>query len=219
VGSSSRPAVRPVQEDQQAARPRIAPGGSSTFKARRDPSRRVDPQRRSEERATPSFRRLRPPRLGHLEEVPVGEINKLGGDAERAAGGGSWRYPAAPSVIDYPGRWSPGHAGFPCRQRGPRAVPCRRGGPKDSPQAVGERSTVVEAAGRSGGAPESVGTKRAAPKQGSSDRPVKRSRVSLQAVSPCPWSHRHRSFFSFAPQPHLFFSADAPTLASLASRP
>jgi hypothetical protein len=41
----------------------------------------------------------------------------------------------------------------------------------------GERSATVKAAGQSGAAPESVGTKRAAPEQGSSGRPVKKSRV------------------------------------------
>jgi hypothetical protein len=83
----------------------------------------------------------------------------------------------APSVIDYPGRRSPKRSSFPRRRRGPRAILCHGGGRKDIPRAAGEQSAAVEAVGRSDGALVSVGTKRAAPEQGSSDRPVKRSRV------------------------------------------
>jgi hypothetical protein len=43
AGSSSRSADRPAQGDQQAARPRMAPGGSGASEARRDPPRRADP--------------------------------------------------------------------------------------------------------------------------------------------------------------------------------
>jgi hypothetical protein len=48
---------------------------------------------------------------------------------------------------------------------------------RTAPEQPGERSAVIEAAGRSEAAPESVGTKRATPEQGSSARPVKKSRV------------------------------------------
>jgi hypothetical protein len=53
VGSSSRSAARPVREDQQAAHPRMAPGGSSASESRQDPPRQADLPRRTEERATP----------------------------------------------------------------------------------------------------------------------------------------------------------------------
>jgi hypothetical protein len=53
AASSSRSATYPVREDQQAARPRMAPSGFSASEARRDLPRGADPPRRSEERATP----------------------------------------------------------------------------------------------------------------------------------------------------------------------
>jgi hypothetical protein len=54
VGLSSRLAARPVRGEQQVGHPRTAPGGSGTPEARRDPPRRDDLQRRSEEWAAPS---------------------------------------------------------------------------------------------------------------------------------------------------------------------
>jgi hypothetical protein len=54
VGSSSRSTARPVREDQRATRSHMAPHGSGASDARRDPPRRVDPPRRSEERGPKS---------------------------------------------------------------------------------------------------------------------------------------------------------------------
>jgi hypothetical protein len=46
-----------------------------------------------------------------------------------------------------------------------------------APEQPGERSTAIEVASRSGVAPELVGSKHTTPEQGSSGRPVKKSRV------------------------------------------
>jgi hypothetical protein len=48
---------------------------------------------------------------------------------------------------------------------------------RTAPEQSGECSAAIMATDRSGAAPELVGTKREAPEQGSSGRPVKKSRV------------------------------------------
>jgi hypothetical protein len=67
----------------------------------------------------------------------MGEIDKLGVDAERAAGGRFWHDPTTPSVFDYSGRQSPGCTSFPRHRQGPRADLCHGKGRKDSPRAAG----------------------------------------------------------------------------------
>jgi hypothetical protein len=107
----------------------------------------------------------------------MGEINRLGIDTERDAGGRFRRHPATPSVIDYPGRRGPGRTSFPPAGGGQGYTPTMAEVGRTAPEQLGERSTATWAAGRSGVAPESVGTKRAAPEEGSLGRPVKRSQV------------------------------------------
>jgi hypothetical protein len=92
ASSSSRSVARPVREDQQVARPRMGPGGSSASEARRDPPCRVDPPRRSEERATPPchlFDGSDRPDLDYLQRRP-----------SRARSTGSASTPSAPQEAD-----------------------------------------------------------------------------------------------------------------------
>jgi hypothetical protein len=127
---------------------------------------------------------LQPPRLGLPEEASIAvEVDGLGVDTERATGGGVWRRPAAPAVVTYPGRQSPGRRCFPRHRWGPRTNPSRRRVGVSAPERTGEHVAAVEAADRSGVAPESAGSKRTTPEQGlkcvapepgSSDRPAKK---------------------------------------------
>jgi hypothetical protein len=90
--------------------------------------------RRSDRLPSANFTMAPTPRLGFPVAAPVaGEVDGLGVDTERAAGGGFWRRPAALAVVTYPGRRSPGHSRFPHRWRGPRTNPSRRRGRRISP--------------------------------------------------------------------------------------
>jgi hypothetical protein len=53
AGSSSRPAAHFAREDQQAARPRVAPSRTGAPESQRAPPHQADPPRQSEERPAP----------------------------------------------------------------------------------------------------------------------------------------------------------------------
>jgi hypothetical protein len=117
-------------------------------------------------------------RLRLLAEASVtGEVDGLCVDTERAAGSGSRCRPAALAVVTYPGRQSPGRSRVPHHRwgQGPTLAVAEAGG--SAPVRSGERVAAVEVAVWSGAAPELAGSKRAAAEQGSSVRPVKKSRV------------------------------------------
>jgi hypothetical protein len=141
VGSNSRQAVRPAREDQRTVRPRVAPSRMGASESQRAAPRQVDPPE-AVGGATGScpltFQRFRPPQLGLLAEASIAsKVDGLGVDAERVAGGGFWHRPAAPVVVTYQGRRSPGRSCFPRRRRGPRTNPGRRRSRRINPRAVG----------------------------------------------------------------------------------
>jgi hypothetical protein len=120
----------------------------------RDPhlSKPTPPQegRRSGRRPPASFT-MAPiaPTLTPAEVAIAGEVVGLGVDVEHATGGGARCCPAAPAVIAYLGRQSPGRSRVPHRRRGPRSNPGCRGGRGVSPRA--SRGTCCR---RRGGRPK-----------------------------------------------------------------
>jgi hypothetical protein len=181
AGSSSRLAARPALEDQQAARPRMAPGGPSAPEARRDPLRRADPPRRSEERTTPSRH------LFDGSDRP--DEDSLQRPRSRVRSTGSVSTSSAPQEVDSS---AAPRCLWPLIIRGGGALDVQVslaacGGQgltlamaevgRSAPEQPRERNAVVEVAGLSGAALESVGTKRATPEQGSSGCPMKKSQV------------------------------------------
>jgi hypothetical protein len=154
AASSSRSAARPAREDQRVARPCVAPGGPSPLRWLRPSRRGILQRHRSRSRWTDLASTSSAPQESDFGPAPrrLQSLIIRGGGApdvqvSLAAGGGQGPTPAAAEVI------------------------------RSALEQPGERSAAVEAADRSGAAPESVGTKHAAPEQGSSGRPVKKSRV------------------------------------------
>jgi hypothetical protein len=139
VGSTSRQAARPAREDQRTVRPHAAPSGTGASESQRSAPLEADtPQegRRSGRRPPASFT-MAPiaPTLTPAEVAIAGEVVGLGVDVEHATGGGARCCPAAPAVIAYLGRQSPGRSRVPHRRRGPRSNPGCRGGRGVSPRA------------------------------------------------------------------------------------
>jgi hypothetical protein len=105
------------------------------------------------------------------------EVVGLGVDAERAAGGGVSRRPAAPAVITCPGGGAADVHVSLVADGGQGPIPTVVGVEGLAPEQTGERVAAVEVVDRSDAAPESVGPKRTALEQGSSNRRAKKPRV------------------------------------------
>jgi hypothetical protein len=171
VGSSSRQAAHLAREDQRTISPHVAPSGTGAFESQRSAPRQADPPRRPEERPasarqlydgsdhpnSDSLQRCRSRGRGSRQTRRRGgqSHRKAGGrklaappifsggrlDAERTAGDGVWRRPAALVVVTYTGRRSPGRPCFPCCRRGPRTNSGHCRDRRFSPQADGGTSS------------------------------------------------------------------------------
>jgi hypothetical protein len=167
VGSSSRPAVPSVREDQRMTRSRATPGGTDAPEPRRPAPRQADPPRRSEER--PSSAR----QFYDGSERP--DSDSLQRRRSRGTSSDSVSTPSGPPVTEP--SVAPRHLqSLLIRGGGAPEVHMSlvAGGGQDLPPAVvevggssperaGKKAAAIEATGQSGAAPETAGSRRAAP--------------------------------------------------------
>jgi hypothetical protein len=124
----------------------------------------------------------------------VDEVDRLGVDTERAAGGEFWRRPAASPVIDHLGGGAPdvqvslavGGGQGPT----PAVAEVGRSAPEQSGSATPPSRWRVEV-----GQPPSRWALIVHPQAGSVGPPGEEVPGALQDVSSCPWSH-HRELFN-----------------------
>jgi hypothetical protein len=127
----------------------------------------------------------------------VGEVDELGANTERTAGGRFRRRPAAPSVIAYLGLRIPGCSSFPHRRRGPSTNPARGGGRRIGPQAVGGAQRHRRGGDSNWSSPRVGALQARSPRADLVGLPSEEIPGVLQDVSSCPQSHRHELFSLF----------------------
>jgi hypothetical protein len=131
VGSSSRQAAHPVQEDQQTVRPCAAPSGTGATGSQSVAPHRVDPPRRSEERPAPT-RQL----YDGSNRPDSDSLQRRRSQVKSLDSASTSSTPqAAPAVVTYPRRWSHGCPCFPHPGWEPRTTSSRRWGRRVSPRA------------------------------------------------------------------------------------
>jgi hypothetical protein len=133
VGSSSHSVAPPTRVGLRSTRSRTGPTGTGTPELQRSAPRQTNPPRRSEERSV-SVRQIY-----DGSDCPDSDSlqRRLSRGRSSDACGGTERYPAALTVVAYPGWWGPGCSCAPCRRRGPWSNPSRCGGQRHSPRANG----------------------------------------------------------------------------------
>jgi hypothetical protein len=190
AGSKSLSGACPTRQDQRVTHSHTALGGPHASEGRRDPPRRDDPPKQPTEHE-PSPRHL----YDNSDHSDADSLRWCSSkvrstppaSAPSAPQGADLSVPpAAPPIFNHPGRQGPDvHVSLSWRGSG--ADLYRGGGWEDSPRAIKGAKRQPRAGGGRWASPrasrvlelasESAGAKRSAPKQGSSDRPVKQSRV------------------------------------------
>jgi hypothetical protein len=150
----------------------------------------------------------------------VGEVDRLGVDAEHSAKGGYRRRPVASPVFAYPGRRIPGHTCFPRHWRVPRTDPGRGGGRKINPRAVRGAQRHCRGGGSKCGSPRVGGHQARSSRAGFVGPPVEEVPGALQDVSPCPRSLCRELFSLFCllilvPSSHRYVYIGILSLTSL----
>jgi hypothetical protein len=198
--------MRARARDQQLAPPVRTSGWSALAwrpagrapPSRRAPPRQADPPRRSEERPAtvrqlfdgsdhPNSDSLQR-RRSRARSTDLASMPSVPQEADSGA------TPAAPAVIAYPGRRSPGCSHFPRHWRGPRVNPGRGGGRRISPQAIGGAQCHRRDDGSKWGSPRVGGLQACSPRVGLVGSPGEEVPGALQDVSFRSQSLHHKLF-------------------------
>jgi hypothetical protein len=170
VGSSSRQAARPAQEDQWTVRPRVVPSGTGASESQRTAPRQAPTPRegRRSVRLPPSSFTMAPttPTQTPCRGAGRGESRRT---RHRRRAHRRWRSlapPTAPAVITYPGWRGPRCPCFPHRRRGPRTNFGRRWGRRFSPRAGGGTSSRRRGGGPKRSSPRVSGLEARSPRAG-----------------------------------------------------